>query len=104
MDKKEIESLIQEKEKLFGELNRQRTIRIEKKSGVRHDADSLWNNTIWEDVLTGKITDKNKNAYVKSNLRDAEEELEFTENRIKSIKQKIEIIDDKLKYLGGSDD
>lgn len=104
MDKKEIESLIQEKENLFKQLDDWRKERVEDKSGVRHDADALWNQTIWEDVLTGKITDKNKNAYVKSNLRDAEEELEFTENRIKSIKQKIEIIDDKLKYLGGSDD
>lgn len=104
MDKKEIESLIQEKENLFKQLDDWRRERVEDKSGVRHDADALWNQTIWEDVLTGKITDKNKNAYVKSNLRESEEELEFTENRIKSIKQKIEIIDDKLKYLGGSDD
>ena len=104
MDKKEIESLIQEKENLFKQLDDWRGERVEDKSGVRHDADALWNQTIWEDVLTGKITDKNKNAYVKSNLRDAEEELEFTENRIKSIKQKIEIINDKLKYLGGLDD
>lgn len=104
MDKKEIESLIKEKENLFKQLDDWRRERVEDKSGVRHDADALWNQTIWEDVLTGKITDKNKNAYVKSNLRESEEELEFTENRIKSIKQKIEIIDDKLKYLGGSDD
>jgi len=104
MDKKEIESLIQKKEKLFRQLNEWRRQRVEDKSGVRFDADSLWNQTIWEDVLTGKITDKNKNAYVKSNLREAEEELEFTENKIKSIKQEIEIINDKLKYLGGLDD
>lgn len=104
MDKKEIESLINQKESLFSTINHWRSKLIERKSGVRYDTDALWNQTIWEDVLTGKLTDKNKTAYVKANIGEAEEEVEFAENEIKALEQEIEVINDKLKYLSGASD
>ena len=105
MDKKEIESLIKEKEGLYKVLNGYRDELIEKKSAVRYDAEDLWLNTIWGEVITnGKVTDKTKEAYVNSKLRESKEELERTENLIKGTKQQIEIINDKLMYLGECDD
>ena len=104
MDKKEIESLIRDKEVLYISVDNWREKLIERKSAVRYDTDALWNQTIWEDVLSGKITDKNKGAYVKANIREAEEDVERAENEIKALEQEIEIINDKLKYLGGFND
>ena len=104
MDKKEIESLISQKEDLFTRISDWRHKLVDRKSAVRYDTDALWNQTIWEDVLSGKLTDKNKTAYVKANIREAEEDVERAENEIKALEQEIEIINDKLKYLGGFDD
>lgn len=104
MDKKEIENLIKTKEMNYFMIDSWREKLVDRKSAVRYDTDALWNQTIWEDVLSGKLTDKNKTAYVKANIREAEEDVERAENEIKTLEQEIEIINDKLKYLSGVSD
>lgn len=104
MDKKEIESLINEKEGHYKSLNTHKDRLIDAKSSVKYDAESLWLNTIWEDVINGRATDKSKKAYVDSHLRESQEEVERLENLISATYQEIDIINDKLKYLGECDD
>ena len=104
MDQEEIESLITEKELIYREIDIWSGKLIDRKSAVKYDTDMLWNQTIWEDVLTGKLTDKNKTAYVRANIREAEEDVEFAENKLTSLYHEVDIINDRLKYLSGVSD
>jgi len=104
MDKEEIENLIKEKEGLFRAINMHNDKLIDAKSSVKYEAEDLWLRTIWEDVIPGKATEKLKKAYVDSHLREYQESVERIENLITATYHEIEIIDDKLMYLGANDD
>lgn len=104
MDKKEIESLITTKEKLFKEIDNEESKKIEAKSSEKYAIEDLWLNTLWEDVIDGRATVDAKKAYIGSHVREYKETTEFIQLKIDSKKREIAIIDDKLKYLGGLDD
>lgn len=105
MDKKDIEALILEKEKIFSDINRYKNQLVYAKTEVKYVLEDLWLHTEWDEVITNaKITDKNKKAYVDSQIREVQEEVELKENIIESAYQEIEIINDKLKYLSGVDE
>lgn len=104
MDKKEIESLINEKEDIFKEIDSLESRRIEAKTSEKNAIEDLWLNTIWEDVIDGRATVDAKKAYIGGQVREYKEEVEFIQLKIDSRRREINIIDDKLKYLGGCDD
>ena len=104
MDKKEITSLIDEKTKLFKQIDDLESKKIEAKSSEKYAIEDLWLNTIWEDVIDGKATVDAKKAYIGGQVREYKEEVEFIQLKIDSRRREINIIDDKLKYLGGCDD
>ena len=105
MDKKEIESLIAEKEQLFKAVKNHSDKLVELKSEYKYATEDIWLHTEWESAITNaKPTEKSKKAYVDGQLREIKEEVEYTENVLTATYHEIEIIDDKLKYLSGVND
>lgn len=76
---------------------------VEAKNSERSHFGDLWNNTIWEDVLTGKITVDNKKAYVREHISEYKADCEEIENKINDCWGNIDIINTFLK-IGGLDD
>ena len=104
MDKKEIASLIDEKEKLYKEIDKEESKKIDAKTSEKNAIEDLWLNTIWEDIIDGRATVDAKKAYIGSHVREYKEDTEHIQLKIDSKKREIAIIDDRLKYLGGLDD
>ena len=104
MDTKEIEALIEEKKGLFEAINTQNDNLIDAKSTVKYESEKLWLRSDWDSIIDGKVTEKLKKAYVDAHIREFQEDVERIENLITATYHAIELIDDKLMYLGANDD
>ena len=104
MDTKEIEALIEEKKGLFEAINTHNDNLLDAKSTVKYKAEDLWLRSDWDSIIGGKVTEKLKKAYVDSHLREVQEDVEKIENLITATYHEIEIIDDKLMFLGANND
>lgn len=91
------------KSEMYDEITNLAQKLVEAKNSERSHFGDLWNNTIWEDVLTGKITVDNKKAYVREHISEYKADCEEIENKINDCWRNIDIINTFLK-IGGLDD
>ena len=91
------------KSEMYDEITNLAQKLVEAKNSERSHFGDLWNNTIWEDVLTGKITVDNKKAYVREHISEYKADCEEIENKINDCWRNIDIINTFLK-IGGLND
>ena len=74
------------------------------KTEYRKKVRELWIDTNWEVAIGSRATVDAKKAYINDECRELKEKIEKCENMVDGIKNEIDIINDKLKYLGDFDD
>ena len=94
---------LKRKSEIYDEITKLAQDLVDAKTSEKSHLGDLWNNTIWEDVLTGKITVDNKKAYVNEHIREFKADCESIENNINQLWRDVDIINTFLK-IGGLDD
>ena len=91
------------KSEIYEDITKLEQDLIDAKNSEKSELGDLWNNTIWDDVLNGKITVDNKKAYVNEHIRDWKADCETIENKINDKWRAIDIINNFLR-IGGIND
>lgn len=104
MDKEEIRDLITEKSALSLKLYELEKKLVNAEAEYRYELERLWLKTDWDSVIDGRPTDKTKKAYVDAEARGYKDVTELLRAEIDFNKRAIMLVDDELKYFGGTDD
>lgn len=104
MDKEEIRDLIAEKSALSLKVYDLEKKLVNAEAEYRYELERLWLKTDWDSVIDGRPTDKTKKAYVDAEARGYKDVTELVRAEIDFTKRAIMLVDDELKYFGGTDD
>lgn len=95
--------LLVEKAELYEKITDLSNKLIDARTSEKSQLGDLWLNTIWDEVIEGKATDKTKKAYVDEHIREHKEDCERLQNQIDECWRKVDLINDYFK-IGGIND
>ena len=99
----EIGHLLIRKSKLYDDISKLSAELVEAKTCEKNHLSALWLCTIWDEVITGRATDKTKKAYVDEHIRPFKEDCERIQNKIDECWRDVDLINDYFK-IGGLND